>query len=121
MESMKSLFVYGAGAAWLILLIVAIAIYLACQGNRYRLPSSWRGWVVVVISVLVAIPAVAFLLKVAPLQAMYPRTNEPAPEQSFQLVESGESRNLHDYAGKVVVLNVWATSCHYCVQEMPDL
>jgi len=121
MDSMKWLFVYGSGAAWLILLVAAIAIYLACQGNRYFLPRGWRGWVVAAVSILVAIPTVAFLVKVAPLQAMYPRTNEPVPEQGFHLVDTGASRNLHDYAGKVVVLNVWATYCHGCVLEMPDL
>ena len=121
MDSMKWVFVYGSGAAWLILLLVAIAIYLACQGNRYFLPRGWRGWVVVAVSILVAIPSVAFLRYVAPLQAMYPRTNEPAPEQAFHLVDTGASRSLHDYSGKVVVLNVWATSCHGCVREMPDL
>ena len=121
MDSMKSLFVYGTGAAWLILLVAAIAIYLACQGNRYHLPQGWRGWTVVAVSLLIAIPTSGFLLKVAPLQAMYPRTNEPAPEQEFHLVDTGASRSLHDYSGKLIVLNVWATSCHYCVQEMPDL
>ena len=121
MDSMKWVFVYGSGAAWLILLLVAIAIYLACQGNRYFLPRGWRGWVVVAVSILVAIPTVTFLMKVAQLQAVYPRTNEAAPEQAFHLVDTGASRSLHDYSGKVVVLNVWATSCHYCVQEMPDL
>ncbi len=121
MDSMKSLFVYGAGIGWAILLVIVTAIYLVCQGNRYFLPRGWRGWMVVTLSILVAIPTVAFLLKVAPLQASYPRTDEPAPEQGFHLVDTGASRSLHDYAGKVVVLNVWATWCHGCVLEMPDL
>lgn len=28
---------------------------------------------------------------------------------------------LEDYAGKIVFLNFWATTCPYCVDEMPDL
>lgn len=28
---------------------------------------------------------------------------------------------LSDYRGKVVVVDVWATWCHFCVQEMPEL
>lgn len=28
---------------------------------------------------------------------------------------------LADYAGKIVFLNFWATTCPYCVDEMPDL
>ena len=121
MDSMKSLFVYGAWTAWMILMAVALAIYLVCQGNRFYLPRGWRGWTVFAASILVAIPTVTFLRYVAPLQAMYPRTNEPAPEQAFHLVDTGASRSLHDYSGKVVVLNVWATYCHGCVLEMPDL
>lgn len=121
MDSMKSVFVYGSGIAWAILLVVAAAIYLVCQGNRFYLPRGWREWMVFALSILVAIPTVAFLLKVAPLQAMYPRTNEPAPEQAFHLVNTGASQSLHDYSGKVVLLNVWATSCHGCVLEMPAL
>lgn len=28
---------------------------------------------------------------------------------------------ISDYAGKVIFLNFWATTCPYCVDEMPDL
>jgi peroxiredoxin len=34
---------------------------------------------------------------------------------------SGAERSLADYQGKVVLLNVWATWCRPCVQEMPAL
>ncbi len=43
-----------------------------------------------------------------------------APDFTFQLL-SGESASLSDYAGKVILLNVWATWCPPCVGEMPDL
>lgn len=35
--------------------------------------------------------------------------------------QEGEQVNLQDYAGKPVVLNVWATWCPPCVREMPVL
>lgn len=43
-----------------------------------------------------------------------------APDFSLEDME-GNKITLSDYQGKIVVLNFWATSCGYCVQEMPDL
>jgi len=121
MDSMRSLFVYGSGIAWAIMLMVAVAIYVVCRGNRYCLPRGWRGWLTFCGAIIVALPTGAFLLWITPFQAMYPRTNQPAPELSFHLLDNGNARNLHDYQGKVIVLNVWATWCKGCRQEMPDL
>jgi peroxiredoxin len=43
-----------------------------------------------------------------------------APE--FQAVRlSGEPVSLSDYAGKVVLLNIWATWCAPCRDEMPSM
>ncbi len=38
----------------------------------------------------------------------------------FEDAEGNEIR-MSDYAGKVVILDYWATSCGYCIKEMPDL
>jgi thiol-disulfide isomerase/thioredoxin len=121
MDPMRFLFVYGAGIAWAILLLVAVAIYFVCRGNRYFLPHWWRGWIVFSVAVIVAVPTSTFLLWITPLKAVYPKINQQAPELGFRLLESGGARNLHDYAGKVVLLNVWATYCKPCRDEMPDL
>ncbi len=37
------------------------------------------------------------------------------------MTQQGEQVNLQDYAGKPIVLNVWATWCPPCVREMPVL
>ncbi len=42
------------------------------------------------------------------------------PAISF-LDDAGASRSLRDYAGKTVLLNLWATWCAPCVAEMPAL
>lgn len=44
-----------------------------------------------------------------------------APDFAFTLLSNREERQLADYRGKVVLLNIWATWCVPCLQEMPDL
>ncbi|MHB9131061.1 MAG: TlpA family protein disulfide reductase [Armatimonadota bacterium] len=34
---------------------------------------------------------------------------------------NGKKVKLSDYRGKVVVVDMWATWCHYCVKEIPDV
>jgi thiol-disulfide isomerase/thioredoxin len=55
-----------------------------------------------------------------PANLVIHETPQPVPEISFQ-DGSGQPRTLADYAGKVVLLNVWATWCAPCRKEMPTL
>jgi len=42
--------------------------------------------------------------------------------KDFSLIDiSGNTVRLSDYAGKVVLINAWATWCPPCTAEMPDL
>ncbi|EKD61420.1 MAG: Thioredoxin-like protein [uncultured bacterium] len=37
------------------------------------------------------------------------------------LAEAGTKRHLDDFAGRVILLNIWATWCPPCREEMPEL
>lgn len=47
-------------------------------------------------------------------------TKLPAPALSFTTT-SGQTVHLADYRGRVVLVNLWATWCAPCIQEMPSL
>ena len=53
----------------------------------------------------------------APIETAAP---QPLPPLTFETLD-GQPASLADFAGKVVVLNLWATWCAPCREEMPSL
>ncbi len=51
---------------------------------------------------------------------VYNSASPPAPDIEF-LGKGGVKKTLSDFKGKVVLLNVWATWCGPCKEEMPSL
>ncbi len=46
--------------------------------------------------------------------------DKPAPQSEFVLLDASR-KTTQDFAGKVMLVNFWATSCVSCVAEMPDI
>lgn len=44
-----------------------------------------------------------------------------APELRFRTVESNEEQSISEFRGRVVLLNLWATWCPPCLDELPQL
>jgi len=56
----------------------------------------------------------------ADLSAVPVKVNYPAPELILTDTQ-GVSRSLEDYRGQVALVNLWATWCEPCKEEMPAL
>ena len=55
-----------------------------------------------------------------PPKQSHPATRRPAPDFTLSGLD-GKTVRLTDYKGKVVLLNIWATWCPSCVEEMPSM
>ena len=56
----------------------------------------------------------------APLSGDSPDLGAETPAFSFTDI-NGESRNIRDFEGKIVILNFWASWCPPCIKEFPLL
>jgi thiol-disulfide isomerase/thioredoxin len=70
-------------------------------------------------SAVVAVAIAGFVVRgrADPVQ----RVNRPLPELRGASVVDGSPLSSSDFAGKVLVVNVWATNCTFCLQEIPML
>ena len=115
--------------AFMAAFIVLQAIILAIA-SYYDIAMHWSCLIVAAgLAVLAAIAfSVAALLLAGPLHPLVTTEarfdswiGQPFPDLPMTRVRDGRASHLRDYHGQVVVLNLWATWCPPCRQEMPDL
>ena len=70
-----------------------------------------------ILGVLAILGLIGPALAETPIETAAP---QPLPPLTFQSMD-GKEASLADFAGKVVVLNLWATWCAPCREEMPGL
>ena len=83
--------------------------------------TSRQQWAIVgsiVAAMAVALGSASYFMR----EELFPVTlGSEAPDFKAKVLGSNSYKTLADYKGQVVVLNVWATWCEPCRQELPSL
>jgi len=86
-------------------------------------PINYRSITIAIVIVLALSGFIALRYKDSFIKYLKPAAvavGRPAPDLTASEMD-GRTVRLADYRGKVVVLNIWATWCPPCVDEMPSL
>jgi thiol-disulfide isomerase/thioredoxin len=116
---------YGQAVAWIAIFLSVLLVSFLATRRKLSLGRRLFAWTGCLVAVFVVYESAGFLrwaaAKVNPLKPVFREANKNAPEFAFKLVADESPRTLADYRGKVIVLNLWATWCSPCREEMPML
>ena len=98
---------------------------MASETTRKRIEKDFNYPIAVFIFVAVTVLLIVLSLKLNDSSIKFSnqvpiKDNLPAPDFTFPGLD-GKKVSLSDYKGKVVLVNIWATWCPPCVEEMPSM
>ena len=82
--------------------------------------SAWSGTAALALLILLSVAAAADDGKLRLGEFIATTPPQPAPETAFTALD-GKPATLGDFKGKPAVVNLWATWCQPCLEEMPSL
>ena len=131
---MNPTIVYGLGTVMIIVGLVFLR--MLHTGRKPDVPRDFMEWAGTVLSVLLILVAVTLMVFGQPSEPDVAEIRQqvatagsyqdvkfelPMPDFTFTDVHTGQEDRLSRYAGKVIVINFWATWCAPCLDEIPDL
>ena len=129
---MESTFIIGMGIV--MILVGAGFLVMLLKGRESSRPRDVMEWTGMILSSLLIVTAGGLIWMAlsasdepAAQQAVTAAQFEdisietPAGNFTFTELESGETLELDQFRGDVVILNFWATWCLPCLEEIPDL
>ncbi len=125
----KFSFVWGL-PVFVVLLVAAVYVdHRFIKGNSWGWPESGPRRVAKVVLLLIQIASISMLFTIlgpmretaAGARRIQSAIGEAAPDLTFRRVADDSELNLHQFSGKVRLVNLWATWCPPCLVELPDL
>ncbi|MCP3958624.1 MAG: redoxin family protein [bacterium] len=125
----KFLALWGLWLFPAIILLSILGIVWLGRGRRLWIPATWKGRAgTAVLLVAMLISGALTALLAGPLDPLadgirrfHRLQGEATADVAFRKVSDDAELSLHEFRGQVTVVNLWATWCPPCVQELPEL
>lgn len=129
MEWITDYLLWLLGFGWVLALLLAGRALLGIWRWWRPLPDSSRSWLKLIGAlIMLAVGGLILLVTSSGLMVMGPgliaqhrMIGNTAPDLAYTRLADGVAASLADHQGSVILVNLWATWCPPCRQEMPDL
>jgi cytochrome c biogenesis protein CcmG/thiol:disulfide interchange protein DsbE len=122
-------------AAWLPAVLACLALasglglwLLGRNRSTSGVPSRMRRMTKATVRFFLPLPVIGLIVAYGPMSPLFrtarrlqAQVGNPVPNAAFLCVSDGTEHRLTDFGGKVILVNLWATWCPPCIQELPTL